>query len=251
MSVSALNHSPPTGYVQGCNPEYVVSSNRYVIFEDFGPYTATLTTPPTFVLFSAWPVAIGTVSLFYCGEYSCFTSVVSYRGSLVIVMAISAFYKRRRNHMQLVSNPNRGLYLRLMAISATEMLATIPLGTFYIVLNARSGVVPWKGWAYMHRHYSKIIQVAGFTWKNDPVMAIGLEMFRWSLVLCAILFFALFGFAGEAREHYYRLYMSLARRIGKLGPTPHAYVVRLKCCCPDSSRLMLFLSFTVPHRFLM
>jgi len=25
-------------------------------------------TPLTFVLFSAWPVAIGTVSLFYCGK---------------------------------------------------------------------------------------------------------------------------------------------------------------------------------------
>ncbi len=132
-------------------------------------------------------------------------------------MAITAFYKRRRNHMQSALSPNRGQYLRLMAISGFEI---------------------------------KIIQVAGFTWKNDPEVATSLEMFRWSLVACAFLFFALFGFAGEAREHYYRLYMSLARRIGKSTSTPygapHGYVVRLKCYCPDSLRLILFVFCSTP-----
>jgi pheromone a factor receptor len=51
------------------NSDYVVSANRYDIFEDIGPYFSTVLRPPTFVLFYAWPVAIGTVSLFYCGEY--------------------------------------------------------------------------------------------------------------------------------------------------------------------------------------
>jgi pheromone a factor receptor len=50
--------------------EYIVSANRYNIFEDFGPYISVWITLPTFFLFSAWPVAIGAVSLFYCGEYS-------------------------------------------------------------------------------------------------------------------------------------------------------------------------------------
>jgi hypothetical protein len=50
------------------DPEYVVSANRYNIFEDFGPDFSMVLTPLTFILFSAWPVAIGTVSLFYCGE---------------------------------------------------------------------------------------------------------------------------------------------------------------------------------------
>jgi pheromone a factor receptor len=51
------------------NPEYIVSGNRYDIFEDFGPFYSVVTTPPTFVLFCAWPLAIGLVSLYYCGEY--------------------------------------------------------------------------------------------------------------------------------------------------------------------------------------
>jgi pheromone a factor receptor len=158
-------------------------------------------------------------------------------------MALYAFYKRRRNHMQLISGYKGGQYLRLMAISAVEMLGVVPLGTFYIVSNAKSGVSPWKGWASMHSHYSEVEQVAGFTWKNVPKMATGLEMFRWSLVACAFLFFALYGFAVEAREQYYRLYKLLTRRIGTSSSgsheAPHAYVVRSLCYLrPDSLGLV-------------
>jgi pheromone a factor receptor len=50
--------------------EYIVSKNRYDIYEDFGPVFSLWNTPLTFVFFRAWPVAIGTISFFYCGEYS-------------------------------------------------------------------------------------------------------------------------------------------------------------------------------------
>jgi pheromone a factor receptor len=50
--------------------EYVVAANRYIIFEDIGPFPSMWDTLPTFFLVLAWPVAIGAVSLFYCGEYS-------------------------------------------------------------------------------------------------------------------------------------------------------------------------------------
>jgi pheromone a factor receptor len=57
-----------TGCLQGCDSEYVVSSNRYDIFEDFGPFFATALTPPTFFLLYLWPLVIGIVSFFYCSE---------------------------------------------------------------------------------------------------------------------------------------------------------------------------------------
>lgn len=136
-------------------------------------------------------------------------------------MAIYAFYKRRQTHMQLISSPNRGLYLRLMAISFIEILGTIPFGTYYIVSVVKTGLLPWKGWANMHSHYSEVMQVAGFIWREIPETSFSLELSRWSLVLCAFIFFSLFGLAGEAREHYYRLYQSLARRIGKSTSIPH------------------------------
>ncbi|KAF8491698.1 pheromone receptor [Russula emetica] len=215
---------------------YIVSANRYNIFEDFGPNISVWITLPTFFLFSAWPVAIGAVSLFHC------------------VMAICAFYKRRRNHMQLTSGHNGGLYLRLMAISATEMLGTIPLGTFCIVFDVKLGIRPWKGWANMHSHYSEVGQVAGFTWKNVPEMATALEMFRWSLVACEFVFFALFGFAIEAREQYYRLYKLLARCISTSSSAPHgaplSYVVRSLCCSVLIHCGFYYLSFAVLHQSL-
>ena len=49
--------------------EYIVSPNRYDIYEDLGPLLPTEVTLPAFFLVFAWPVAIGAVSLFYCGEY--------------------------------------------------------------------------------------------------------------------------------------------------------------------------------------
>jgi pheromone a factor receptor len=177
--------------------EYVVSANRYDIYEDFGPAVSMVITPLTFVLFSAWPVAIGTISLFYS------------------VMNIYLFYTRERRFRQLMSSVglNRNRYIRLIAISATEILGTIPLGTLIIVKNAKLGVDPWKGWAWTHEDYSVVYQVPASIWKNTPD-AFALEMYRWSLVLCAFLFFALFGFADEARRHYRSVYASIASRIG-------------------------------------
>ena len=120
-----------------------------------------------------------------------------------------------------------------MAISSTEILGTIPLGTYFIVSYVKTGIVPWPGWARLHRHYSEVVQVPSSIWKNDPRASLGLELFRWSLVACAFLFFALFGLSDEAREHYYNLYRLLARRIGKSTPAPHgaplACVVRFLC----------------------
>jgi pheromone a factor receptor len=100
-----------------------------------------------------------------------------------------------------------------MALSATEILGTIPLGTYFMVSSAKMGVKPWKSWADTHSHYSTIHQVPGFIWKNDPNLAIKLELFRWSLVACAFIFFAFFGFADEARQHYRLVYAWFARRI--------------------------------------
>jgi pheromone a factor receptor len=120
-----------------------------------------------------------------------------------------------------------------MAISATEILGTIPLGTLYIVRNAKLGVEPWRGWAHMHEHYSVVRQVPASIWKNEPDGVFALEMYRWSLVLCAFLFFALFGFADEARRHYRLVYASIASRIGystsALHRSSHACVVHSIC----------------------
>jgi pheromone a factor receptor len=123
-------------------------------------------------------------------------------------------YDRRFRQQMSSTGLTRNRYIRLMAISAAEILGTIPLGTLYIVKNAKSGVEPWRGWAYTHENYSAVYQVPASVWKNEPDSVFALEMYRWSLVLCAFVFFALFGFANEARQHYRRVYTSIASHIG-------------------------------------
>lgn len=115
----------------------------------------------------------------------------------------------------------RSRYLRLMAISSADVFGTIPVATFFIVSDVKGGLQPWKSWADTHRHYSVVPQFAGVTWKNIPEVAMELEMSRWSLVACAFIFFALYGFTAEAREQYHRLYKSLARCIGYSMSIPH------------------------------
>jgi pheromone a factor receptor len=131
-------------------------------------------------------------------------------------MNIYFFYTYDRRFRQLMSTTglNRNQYIRLMVISAAEILGTVPLGIVFIVKSAEWGVEPWRGWASTHENYSAVYQIPASTWKNEPDTVFVLETYRWSLVLCAFVFFALFGFADEARQHYRRVYTSIASRIG-------------------------------------
>ena len=169
--------------------------------------------------------------------------------SFVLVRTTYVFYKRQRQFNELMlASPglSRGRYIRLMAIGAIEILGTIPLGTYFIVISAKSGVNSWKGWAYTHSNYSEVIQVAGFIWKNDPNVAHPTEIYRWSLVACAFIFFALFGFADEARLCYRRVYTSLASRIGystfTLHGSSHGYVIHVVDPSKRIGELTLFCS---------
>jgi pheromone a factor receptor len=89
----------------------------------------------------------------------------------------------------------------LIAISSVEVFATVPLAAVFIVIDIKAGFKPWKSWADTHSHYSVVQQIPGIVWKNIPGVALGFMIYRWSLVACAFIFFALFGFAVEAREH--------------------------------------------------
>ena len=108
----------------------------------------------------------------------------------------------------------RNRHIRLMIISVALILGTIPLGMLWIVKAANFGVNPWRGWAFTHKDYSVVHRIPASVWKNNPFLVLSLEMNRWSLVMCAFLFFALFGFADEARQHYRHVYRSIASRIG-------------------------------------
>lgn len=172
-----------------------------------------------------------------------------YPVSLVTVTTVFTFYRRHRQFKEITSSSpglSRSRYIRLMILSSTELFLTIPLATYYIVYNSKQGVTPYVSWANIHSHYSSVLQVAAFEWKNDPAFVSGLELYRWSLIFCSFIFFAFFGFADEARQHYRRVYTTLASRIGystfTLQGSSHAYVVYSLCSArPGSLKLHHYL----------
>ncbi|KAI0250420.1 GPCR fungal pheromone mating factor [Lactifluus subvellereus] len=179
--------------------QYVVSGRRYQILEDFGPYHRTVLNIPSLFLFSAWPVVIGSVSLVYC------------------VQSIYHLYKRQGQLSEMISfgcGLNRSFYFRLMILAGVEILGTVPLASFFIAIDIKQGLKPWVSWADVHSHYSVIRQFPSIVWKHNLYSALGIEMFRWSLVLCAFIFFAFFGFAEEARHNYRRVYRWLSNLFG-------------------------------------
>jgi pheromone a factor receptor len=148
-------------------------------------------------------------------------------------MNIYQLYKRVRQVTEMISsNPglNRGLYIRLMMLSSVEIFGTIPLASYYISLDVKVGIQKWVSLDSIHSDYSVVGQIPSIIWKHDSEMVVGLEMFRWSLVLCAFIFLAFFGFAGEAREIYRRMFKWVVRRVryltssGTISRSTHAYV---------------------------
>jgi Pheromone A receptor len=164
---------------------------------------------------------IGTISLVYCGGYLALPSPFFLAAHLSTVANIYQLYKYRRRFKETISSDSsqsRGFYIRLILLSTIEMCGTVPLASYLVASDVRQGVMKWN-WTDVHRNYSRIPQIPKIEWKNNPKIVSTLEMFRWSLVLCAFIFFAFFGLAVEAWQHYRCLYRWLARHVRSLVPS--------------------------------
>lgn len=145
--------------------------------------------------------------------------------------------KREHQFSQIMSSNrrlNRSRYFRLMVLAAVDICCTIPLGSY--VLHRFLGVHPkaWVSWSKTHNgnNYSHILQIPASVWRAIPYALFGLETTRWFIVFAAFAFFALFGFADEARQHYRLAFKSLATRVGisttnftLYGSSSHGYLV--------------------------
>jgi len=179
--------------------QYIPQGHRFNIFEDVGCWPFTYNTPVAYALVYSWPVAIGVVSAYYC------------------IRSILAFNHRRTQFKELLSanaNLNSSRYFRLMGLAAIEILCTVPLGAWSISLNVAAGVQPWRGWEDTHTDFSRVDQYPAFLWRSNKVNERSLELTRWSVVICAFVFFFFFGFADEARRHYRIALNSVAKRVG-------------------------------------
>ncbi|EEB91364.1 hypothetical protein MPER_10282 [Moniliophthora perniciosa FA553] len=179
---------------------YIPQGHRFDIFEDVGCYPTTYNTWVAFVLVWSWPVAIGCVSAVYC------------------TLSLIAFNQRRCQFKELLSknsNLTSNRYFRLMCLAGIEILCTIPLGSWAIYLDATASPVhPWISWEDTKLGFNRAELVPSLFWHFNDLMALSIELTRWFVVICALVFFAFFGFADEARKNYRAAYSSVTKHVG-------------------------------------
>ncbi|KAL6308809.1 putative fungal pheromone GPCR, STE3-type [Sparassis latifolia] len=167
---------------------YIVQGHRFDIYEVLGCYPAIFNTLPAYFLVYMWPIIIGLVSAVYCSQ------------SLWHLLARQAQFKE---FLPAVGGLTRGRYMRLMALAMTDIVLTIPFGAYELYSNASGGAVqPWGSWANAHYNFSRVDQYPAVLWMRTPSLAVPLQLSRWMSPLCAVVFFAYFGFADEARRNY-------------------------------------------------
>jgi len=112
-------------------------------------------------------------------------------------------------------------YLRLMALSMTELLLTIPLAIMTIAINATAMPVErWTGLADAHFEFSRVEQFPRILYSQNELFSRGLEFTRWMCPVSSLLIFAYFGFADEAIRHYKLAFWAIAKRFGFYPPAP-------------------------------
>jgi pheromone a factor receptor len=138
--------------------------------------------------------------------------------SITVVLTLRAFFVRRAEFSQFLclnTSLTANRYFRLMALATTEIVLNTPLSIYFIYLNISDGSIsPWEGWANAHYDYSAVDLIPYLEWHSSLPATLSLEFTRWSIVLCAFVFFAFFGFADEARKNYRLAFWTIAKRLG-------------------------------------
>ncbi|KAH8984401.1 STE3-domain-containing protein [Lactarius deliciosus] len=179
--------------------ELVVEGHRFDIFEEIGCFQNTYNVPLAFPLVHTWPVII---------SYYFYHILCPYNTSIL------ESSQRIKGTQGSNLNLNYARYMRLIALSSTQLLLTLPFSLFNLYINAH--VIPvqrWISWEDTHFNYSHVTQFSSSHWRADVLHSMGIEATRWTVIPCAFLFFAFFGFAEEARKNYRLAYSSVRSRL--------------------------------------
>ncbi|KAK6987715.1 STE3-like pheromone receptor [Favolaschia claudopus] len=180
--------------------QFVVQGHRYDILENVGCYPTTYNVVPAYPLSILWPNFINLISACYA------------------ILTLRAFLQRRARFAEFLSTTT-GLtparYFRLMALASLELLLNLPITSYGLYLTAsRSRIAPWISWNNTHADFLYVGQIPAIFWRSDHHTQTTVELSRWVGIICAICFFAFFGFAAEARKHYRIAFWAVAKRFG-------------------------------------
>ncbi|KAJ4477083.1 pheromone A receptor-domain-containing protein [Lentinula lateritia] len=178
----------------------IVQGHRFDILEEYGCTSVTYNTLPAYFLYYIWPIAVGLVSLVY--------------SSLIL----RTFYMRRIHFNQVLSsngmiNPSR--YLRLMLLALIDIMCTLPIGTYTIYISLKGlPLAPWISWDDTHFDFGFVQLIPAVIWRSDFRTYTSVQITRWLPIVCAFVFFALFGFAEEAMKNYRRAFWFFVKPFG-------------------------------------
>ncbi|KIJ69818.1 hypothetical protein HYDPIDRAFT_77298 [Hydnomerulius pinastri MD-312] len=179
---------------------YVVQTNRFSIYEQIGCYPATFDSVASYLLVNSWPIIIGLVQAVYAG--------LTLRMILRRRAQINEFFRSN-------GTISKTQYSRLMALCLVEMTCTIPIGSYVIAISATGNQIqPYVSWSNVHQDFSTINLVPASEWQNMSYAGVLLETNRWLYIICAFVFFGLFGLVKKARQMYHQCYSTLLRHLG-------------------------------------
>jgi len=92
-------------------------------------------------------------------------------------------------------------YIRLMLLAATIGICSVAFQLNVLVDVFSEGLEPWTSFKELHANISIVPKYSAQQWRSGSD-ASQIELSRWLWVICALIFFAFFGFSEEAMKHY-------------------------------------------------
>ncbi|OCH88492.1 fungal pheromone STE3G-protein-coupled receptor [Obba rivulosa] len=176
---------------------YVVQGHRFDIIESFGCQPATyISIPGVFVVWFP-PLILATGTLIYAS------------------LALYHFFMQRLTftlHLQNINSAlTTGRYLRLIAMSVTEILWGTTLTALVMAENIVGGLRPWTNWNDVHSNFSRIGRFALLQY--PPYYLQLMILFAWAIPASSIIFFLFFGFSEDVMGDYKRGLVWFRRKV--------------------------------------
>jgi len=159
---------------------------RYLILEDIGCINS---------IYQSWvEVVINPIPVFLF-------DVISLIYSILTFCAFRRIRAQGRSFSSIHSDLTNSRYIRLMSLAAMVAICSIAFQSCILSVNLTRGISPWISFKKFHASISSVPKFSAHQWRSAPDGA-STELGRWLWVICALFFFAFFGFSDEAVKHY-------------------------------------------------
>ncbi|KAG8708615.1 hypothetical protein FRC09_001130 [Ceratobasidium sp. 395] len=182
---------------------YIVQGHRFDILEDIGCNPTTYVSVAALFIVYLPPIILSLGTFAYAG------------------LALLRFLRRRADFQKDLqskqSSLTTGYYLRLVALSVTEMLFATTMTIYVLAVTVEDGgLSPWISWEHVHSNWHRIGQ---FPKILTPDSFWGRIWIIWYIgPIASVIFFAFFGFSREARVEYSKAWRWVQRLVFRIQP---------------------------------